>query len=54
MTYEEAMAWLRGTRSSRNYADTPESADRRDAALTEQAYWTVRAHKEGLVDSETN
>ena len=55
MTYEEAVGWLRGERSTVNYAggDSPaesqERATRMDAAMTEQAYWIVRAHKEGLV-----
>ena len=54
MRYEEALAWLRGERSTINYRKTidPESDVRvaqEDAALTEQAYWIVRAHKEGLL-----
>ena len=56
MTYDEALAWLRGERSTINmtHAENPaqewEIAHRQDAAATEQAYWVVRAHKEGLVD----
>ena len=56
MKYEEAQAWLRGERSTVNYAggespwDSQERAHRMDAASTEQAYWVVRAHKEGLID----
>ena len=59
MNLEEALAWLKGARSTVNYAggETPweaqERACRMDAAATEQAYWVVRAHKEGLVDSLT-
>ena len=58
MSYEEAVAWLRGERSMTNYffeyATEPRAEEmvrtaRADAALTEQAYWIVRAHKEGLV-----
>ncbi len=55
MTYEEALAWLHGDRSTINYAmgETPagasERAARMDAAHAEQAYWVVRAHREKLV-----
>lgn len=35
MTYEE---------------DSNLEADQRDAALTQQAYWVVRAYSEGLID----
>ena len=56
MTLDEALAWLRGERSMTNIM-LGYSADRElslvrvaeaDAAYTQQAYWTVRAHKEGL------
>ncbi len=49
MDHEEAQAWLRGERSTVNYAggdnpqDAQERATRMDAAMTEQAYWVVRA-----------
>ncbi len=49
MTPEEAEAWLRGERSTINYAggdspqDAQERATRMDAAMTEQAYWVMRA-----------
>lgn len=49
MKQEEAEAWLRGERSTVNYAggdspqDAQERATRMDAAMTEQAYWIVRA-----------
>lgn len=52
MRLEEALAWLRGERSGTNYL--PVTEDRNvtvacyDAAMTQQAYWIVRAHKEGL------
>ncbi len=55
MKYEEALAWLNGERSTVNYAggespwDSQERATRMDTALTEQAYWIVRAHNEGLI-----
>jgi poly-gamma-glutamate capsule biosynthesis protein CapA/YwtB (metallophosphatase superfamily) len=60
MGFEEAMDWLKGLNSTINYAygtnpgDAQERAMRQDAAMTEQAYWIVRAHKEGLlgIDSE--
>jgi hypothetical protein len=57
MTLEEALAWLRGERSSVNWLQngTPEgntNAQRYDAAATEQAYWIVRAHREGLPDTQ--
>ena len=56
MSYEEALAWLKGERSTINYTDagTPEqsriNSAEKDASMTEQAYWIVRAHKEGLVE----
>ncbi len=58
MSNEEALAWLRGERSTVNYAggespwDSQERATRMDAAMTEQAYWIVRAHKENLVTED--
>ncbi len=54
MTYEEALAWLRGERSTINYTEAPTpqesrvNAAKQDASMTEQAYWIVRAHKEGM------
>lgn len=54
MSYEEALAWLRGERSVINYRKVggePESDVRvaqEDAALTEQAYWIAKARSEGL------
>ena len=56
MTYEEALAWLHGFRSTLNYTEAPTpqesrvNAAKQDASMTEQAYWIVRAHKEGLVE----
>lgn len=58
MDLEEAEAWLRGERSTVNYAggdspqDSQERATRMDAAMTEQAYWVVRAS--GLPVSKAN
>ena len=55
MNYEEALEWLRGERSTINYtqAPTPEdsriNAAKKDASMTEQAYWIVRAHNENLL-----
>ncbi len=55
MTYEEALAWLQGERSTINYTEAPTpqesrvNAAKQDASMTKQAYWIVRAHKEGLV-----
>lgn len=49
MNPEEAEAWLAGERSTVNYAggdspqDAQERATRMDAAMTEQAYWVMRA-----------
>ena len=57
MNIEEALAWLRGERSSWSLMNTavalPEAhtiSAQVDAASTEQAYWIVRAHKEGLME----
>ncbi len=58
MKYEEALAWLRGERSTNNlilndFEQTRPEAwvniARADAGMIEQAYWIVKAHKEGLV-----
>ena len=54
MNHEEAREWLKGTRSMTNLipADPHETWQVRiaqaDAAMIQQAYWVVRAHKEGL------
>jgi len=56
MDLEEAREWLNGSRSMCNLvAQHPfESWQVRiaqaDAAMVKQAYWIVRAHKEGLVE----
>lgn len=58
MSLEEALAWLRGERSMTNvvpqapFETWQERIARADAAMTEQAYWTVRAHREGLAAPE--
>jgi hypothetical protein len=52
---EEAIAWLTGSRSMTNIIpqDPYESWQARitqaDAAMMEQSYWILRAHKEGLL-----
>ena len=60
MELEEALAWLRGERSTRNVMMSVEEVDRQttlvreaqaDAAMAQQAYWVVRAHSEGLVQN---
>ena len=56
MDLEEALAWLQGKRSTLNYTNAPTpqesriNAAKQDASMTEQAYWIVRAHKEGLAE----
>ncbi len=55
MTIEEAKEWLRGERSMCNIIpqepfDTWQvRIAQADAAMAEQAYWVLKAHKEGLV-----
>ena len=52
MKYEEAVAWLRGERSTMNTVpqdpiDTWQvRIAQTDAAMTQQAYWIVKAHDE--------
>ena len=56
MDYEESLAWLKGERSMCNLfltmCDKNENANlitaQADAAMCQQAYWVVRAHKENL------
>lgn len=56
MNYEEAISWLKGERSLTNVVpDSPFETwqvriAQADAAMTEQAYWIARAHKEGLIE----
>lgn len=54
MNYEEAVAWLKGERSSLTTIDqypietwAVRSAEV-DLVMIQQAYWIVKAHKEGL------
>ncbi len=55
MNYKEALEWLKGKRSMTNILECEDTNSwniaiaQADAAMTEQAYWIVRAHKEGLV-----
>lgn len=55
MNYEDAQEWLQGKRSWANTVpqDPFETWTQRiaeaDAKAAEQAYWVVRAHREGLV-----
>ena len=57
---DEAEAWLRGERSHlstmmdvetsvENRTQTLADCERADAATTERAYWSLRAHREGLL-----
>ena len=57
MTYEEAVSWLLGDRSIHNSMDwsNPNSeviCAQADAARTQQAYWIVKAHNEGLIKDD--
>ena len=60
MNREEAMDWLKGTRSTTNYMPREpfETYEIRiaqaDAALTQQAYWIVKAYSENLYLGEVS
>ncbi len=55
MNYEEASAWLKGERSMTNlipqepFETWQVRIAEADAAMTQQAYWIVKAHKEALL-----
>ena len=55
MNYDEALAWLKGERSMINIVPSHPRETwvariaEADAATTQQAYWIVKAHKEGLL-----
>ena len=58
MIYEEAIEWLKGFRSMCDQIDGDPNGYNQiyhvcvaqaDAAKTQQAYWVVKAHKEGMV-----
>lgn len=57
MTPQEAQEWFEGKRSAYNNVQTlpTETLEQRvaeaDAAYLQQAYWTLRAHKEGLLNN---
>ena len=52
MNYEEALEWLAGKRSMCNSFGCTDEAHAQlaqaDAAMTQQAYWMVKAYKENL------
>lgn len=58
MTYCEALEWLKGQRSMINQitCDPLSTWQSRiaeaDAAMTQQAYWIVKAHREGLLEKK--
>jgi len=58
MNKEEAVAWLSGERSMTNLIpEEPRDTwivriSQADAACSEQAYWTLKAHKEGLLEAD--
>ena len=60
MEYEEALAWLRGERSTINIIQSNADTNgpwivqtaQADAAMTEQAYWIVRAYRENILASK--
>jgi hypothetical protein len=55
MNYEEALAWLRGERSTTNLIPIEPRETwcvriaSADASMTKQAYYVAKAHEEGLV-----
>jgi hypothetical protein len=59
MKIDEAIEWLRGERSmwnthamsSDDHGKNLATCAAEDAAQTERAYWIMRAHKEGLIDT---
>ena len=60
MDFEEAQEWLQGSRSMINSTphNPPETWSARvaqtDAAMTQQAYWIVKAHNEFEKDNDDN
>ena len=58
MTPEEALEWLSGNRSMTNVLSSEDpnlwqvQIAQADAAMCQQAYWVLRAHKEGLVSQQ--
>jgi len=55
MTYEEAMGWLKGERSTTNMVPQHPRETwlvriaQADAAMVQEAYWVAKAHDEGLI-----
>ena len=61
MDYKEAVEWLKGNRSMTNIIPQGSSFDtwsvrvaQADAAMVQQAYWIVKAHKELKCNQEQN
>lgn len=56
MKYEEALGWLRGERSMCNSFGIGEESIIKtceaDSNMIQQAYWIVKAHKEGLISTQ--
>ena len=58
MTEQEAKEWLKGVRSMTNLISSEDRnlwqvrTAQADAAMMEQAYWLLRAVKEGLIEVE--
>lgn len=61
MDLKEAKAWMSGERSTINHhldntqnrGEDLVNCAREDAALTEQAYWVLKAHREGLMEPDS-
>ena len=59
MSYEEAVEWMTGKRSWANnvpaepYATCQARISEADAWAVQQAYWTLKAHAEGLFPGAT-
>lgn len=59
MNKEEAQEWLKGNRSMCNIIPSNDFETwqvrivQADAAMMEQAYWVLKAHKEGLINEPT-
>ena len=58
MNYQEALEWLYGGRSMTNiipqepFETWTVRIAQADAAMTEQAYWIIKAYKEKLIQKE--
>ena len=55
MTIQEAVEWLHGERSTGNLIPSVDPGTwqvqtaQADAAMIQQAYWVIKAYKEGLI-----